>query len=146
MVMGLQARISAYIVVTLVAVVVWSTPQGATALRVNHWTIVSCAMLLIALCFVAWKRYGWATLCMLIGGSLALPFGAIAFLGAYAARREQRKGIASKEESIVCLKCGFDLRGAPIPRCPECGCLYGFTKTAQELGLSPEEQERLSQF
>lgn len=38
-----------------------------------------------------------------------------------------------------CRKCGYDLRGLTLPRCPECGSLWGFKKTAEELGIRESE-------
>jgi len=35
-----------------------------------------------------------------------------------------------------CLGCGYDLTGLAVPRCPECGALWGFTKSMNAIGCS----------
>jgi len=41
--------------------------------------------------------------------------------------------------TIKCLKCGYNLEGLELPRCPECGALRGFKVPIDQLGLSEEE-------
>ena len=43
------------------------------------------------------------------------------------------------EESVRCWQCGYDVHGLDIPRCPECGCAFGFDRTFEELGLREED-------
>ncbi len=47
----------------------------------------------------------------------------------------RRKG----DDDLVCARCGYDLRGLELPRCPECGTLRGFTVPLAALGLSEPE-------
>jgi len=42
-------------------------------------------------------------------------------------------------DTPVCARCGYDLRGLELPRCPECGTLRGFRAPLGELGLSETE-------
>ena len=39
----------------------------------------------------------------------------------------------------ACLRCGYDLTRINLPRCPECGALVGFKRSADELGLDQSE-------
>ncbi|MCG8404804.1 MAG: hypothetical protein MI923_06360 [Phycisphaerales bacterium] len=43
------------------------------------------------------------------------------------------------EEKVTCARCGYDLRGLEIPRCPECGTLRGFEVPLVQLGLTEQE-------
>jgi hypothetical protein len=45
----------------------------------------------------------------------------------------------SVDESPVCSNCGYSLRGIEPIRCPECGCVVGFNKTFEQLGVSASE-------
>jgi len=38
-----------------------------------------------------------------------------------------------------CQRCGYDMTALPKKRCPECGALTGFTKSAEELGIAEDE-------
>jgi len=38
-----------------------------------------------------------------------------------------------------CQRCGYDMTALPEKRCPECGALTGFTKSAEELGIAEDE-------
>lgn len=80
--------------------------------------------------------YNWLTLL----AYLLLPVLAIAIpiaLRRMLARRRARR--AARAAVQPCLKCGYELAGLEIPRCPECGTLVGFDKPLDELGLSDEE-------
>ncbi len=50
-------------------------------------------------------------------------------------RRQRAKDLMNR---ATCQRCGYDLRGLEVPRCPECGALRGFTKTAAEMGIEEE--------
>lgn len=39
----------------------------------------------------------------------------------------------------ACLRCGYDLTNLCLPRCPECGALTGFRRSASELGIGDNE-------
>lgn len=41
-----------------------------------------------------------------------------------------------------CLRCGYDLTSLNVPRCPECGALRGFTRSAAELGIDERDLRR----
>ena len=41
-----------------------------------------------------------------------------------------------------CCKCGYPLEGLSSARCPECGRVFGFDATAEELGLTDEQLQR----
>lgn len=77
---------------------------------------------------------------LLISGGLAgLPFGIVSvFIGIRAFRllsADNRVRSAKKN----CLKCGYDLQGLTKPRCPECGCLFGFKESLEDLGINEDE-------
>lgn len=40
---------------------------------------------------------------------------------------------------LCCVRCGYNLSGLSIPRCPECGAAVGFDKTFSELGVDEAE-------
>jgi hypothetical protein len=55
-------------------------------------------------------------------------------------RHRLRQQLPQPERHIPrCLRCGYDLRGLGLPRCPECGALRGFRQSMEELGLTPAE-------
>jgi hypothetical protein len=39
-------------------------------------------------------------------------------------------------------KCGYVLENLSVARCPECGRVFGFDVTAEELGLTTEQLQR----
>jgi hypothetical protein len=39
-------------------------------------------------------------------------------------------------------KCGYSLEKLSVARCPECGRVFGFDVTAEELGLTDEQLQR----
>ena len=47
-----------------------------------------------------------------------------------------------KQEPTNQCKCGYTLDNLSAARCPECGRVFGFDVTAEELGLSNEQLER----
>ncbi|MCO6436167.1 MAG: hypothetical protein J5J06_03675 [Phycisphaerae bacterium] len=61
---------------------------------------------------VYWCNVGSVALIWSTGTTLVL-FGGVAMLDWARIRRRRRLGL--------CVKCGYDLRGLPEPRCPECG-------------------------
>lgn len=58
------------------------------------------------------------------------------------ARRLMAARRTTEELSLRC-ECGYLQAGLPIPRCPECGRVVGFDATAQELGLTLEQLQRV---
>jgi hypothetical protein len=51
------------------------------------------------------------------------------------ARNENRE---PAKEVRRCHRCGYELTQLRVPRCPECGALLGFKKSAEELGIADE--------
>lgn len=51
-------------------------------------------------------------------------------------RRSAKAPRLASEHS--CSRCGYDLSHSALPRCPECGALAGFGKSAQELNIERE--------
>ncbi len=103
---------------------------------------VSFVPIALGLFAVYRESYRLGALLMLIGGIATIPVGLFAIVGALSAisayRMARRTSI--RDASLPkCLKCGYDMRALPFPRCPECGCLLGFRKTAEELTLTEEE-------
>jgi hypothetical protein len=82
-----------------------------------------------------------AAVLMMVGGIVALPVGIVTIVLAPFA---WRRGNATTDRSAerTCMRCGYDMRGLPVPRCPECGCLYGFTEPMENLGITEEELRR----
>jgi hypothetical protein len=73
-----------------------------------------------------------------------LVVAVLAFVACWLALRILRRRLIgpserSKQPKVVCSKCGYDLRGLDVPRCPECGTLRGFDVPLDELGLTEEE-------
>ena len=79
--------------------------------------------------------------------SLSLALGAViglVVLSRFLLRLRRRlvSGPGAPSEEGVCQRCGYDLRGLEIPRCPECGALRGFRVPLEQLGLTEEEVRR----
>lgn len=73
---------------------------------------------------------------------LAAPFLAtlVLALGVWFLRRKRRQAARTPAEStLACVRCGYDLRGQSLPRCPECGTLRGFAVPMEGLGLTEAE-------
>ncbi len=70
--------------------------------------------------------------------------GAIWIIGALRRRHREWKNTRdeirdAKASGKLCAACGYNMEGQPIPRCPECGALRGFTASVDQLGLTEEE-------
>ena len=126
-------------------ILMWFTESGVLSpvsprIHLLYWIPL---VLLVAGEWLAWReQYLTAALAMFLGGIGTLPIGLLAIIGALASRRLGRRPDSQDPLQVPCTKCGYDLRGAPVPRCPECGCLRGFDKTAEELGI--DEATRLT--
>lgn len=70
---------------------------------------------------------------LLICGVVFVPRLFRAIYSSPAKRAEQRKTF------LTCYHCGYRLTGVETPRCPECGCAFGFHKTFTELGVDETE-------
>lgn len=54
--------------------------------------------------------------------------------------RWRRKLLARDEtDARRCARCGYNLTGLRVPRCPECGCVVGFDRTFAEMGVDEKE-------
>ena len=82
---------------------------------------------------------------MFVGGIGAFPAGIPSIIASWIARNIDRWQRHERDHRVRCLKCGYDLRGLTLPRCPECGCAIGFDKTFAELGI-PEDEIRERAF
>ena len=69
-------------------------------------------------------------------GLIALCGAAIGILYLRKMRRALREKPA---EAIACGKCGYQMDGLSMPRCPECGTLRGFDVPLDQLGLTEGE-------
>ena len=56
-------------------------------------------------------------------------------------RKWSRRLVRTDKDDLKarCLKCGYDLAGLPLPRCPECGAMRGFKKGMNALGFNEDE-------
>ncbi len=71
---------------------------------------------------------------------LVCPLAALALLAAGVFVLWLRRIRRSRHgEAPRCLRCGYDLTGQEVPRCPECGALRGFRVPLTNLGLSDAE-------
>ena len=82
---------------------------------------------------------------------LAIAFLIVVPIGLRSAlRRALRRRVSEREQrsqeitaGLRC-PCGYDLLATDAARCPECGRVIHFSKTPDELGLTPDEFQRLS--
>lgn len=47
--------------------------------------------------------------------------------------------IETGKQHLMCKRCGYNLAGQVIPRCPECGCVIGFKVGFKEMGVAEDE-------
>jgi hypothetical protein len=120
-----------------------STPT--TALRITPtgvWTYAGCLLFLLSAEYLlAAARTRVASWLLLLVGFFTLPIGVCFLAAGLAAGVSGFLGpvFRPRPSTQRCVKCGYDLQGLTLPRCPECGCLVGFDKTLTELGLSEAE-------
>lgn len=117
------------------------TLSGKTApiARVTlYWLALPLSLLLISECLALAEKHGPAGVLAIVGGLLLGPMGLPSIFAGLWLRRRFRK-IDRAVEKIICLRCGYDARGNPTLVCPECGCLSGFTKSIQELGITKDD-------
>jgi hypothetical protein len=81
---------------------------------------------------------------------LAIPVAAVVILRTIVRNKVRKVILGDLQElrkDVVprCLKCGYDLRGLNYQRCPECGCLRGFTTPVEELPLTEEEKQLIDE-
>src|SRR5687767_2545953 len=55
------------------------------------------------------------------------------------------RGRRPKPASADRCRCGYELSNLELIRCPECGKVFGFSATPEELGLSEEELRRAAE-
>ena len=58
-------------------------------------------------------------------------------------RRRLRRLKLQRENGPPRCKCGYPIERLDLPRCPECGRVFGFDATPDELGLSHDEMIRI---
>jgi hypothetical protein len=63
----------------------------------------------------------------------------IAFVVVRAMRRRRAVRRPRDAPPVRCDRCGYPLEGLPLPRCPECGALRGFTVPIEALGIREDE-------
>ena len=56
--------------------------------------------------------------------------------------RLRRRLVGNRREPALACRCGYNLAGLDIPRCPECGRAIGFNKTFAELGVDEQQVMR----
>jgi hypothetical protein len=88
------------------------------------------------------SRLLW-TMVAIVAGGIALYVMIRVMLGRW--QRIHRLRLEREKASNRC-PCGYDLEGLEIPRCPECGRAIGFDKSFDELGLTADEIDRLTQI
>ncbi len=78
---------------------------------------------------------------------VSIAFGAFVLLVTLLRYRRRRRALQARRdrEALACAKCGYPLEGLPVPRCPECGTLRGFTVGIDDLGLTPDERRQVEQ-
>lgn len=115
----------------------------------SNWRVHVIVVCLSAWCILAigiiarlWRATGtmsraWFWVAVTAAG--AVPLAALLRHVKRSAERRARVRKEATDELSVCRKCGYELTGLNVPRCPECGCALGFTKTFEELGLSDDE-------
>lgn len=102
-----------------------------------YWFALIC--LAISMWEIHRSRYGTSTLLLFFGGAATVPIGIFAIIGSLSARRMWSLLRLQDMPKLSCSKCGYDMRAAPVPRCPECGCLIGFARNPEELGLNEND-------
>jgi hypothetical protein len=70
---------------------------------------------------------------------LVAAIAAFVVIGLLLVRRRLLRLLRPREGPRERCRCGYDLRGIQVPRCPECGRVIGFDKTFAELGVSESE-------
>lgn len=77
-------------------------------------------------------------LILLFGSIVGLTLARLAFRGYRRRHRQQATAPTS-------CRCGYELSKLDRIRCPECGRVFGFDATPEELGLSDEELRRATE-
>jgi hypothetical protein len=83
------------------------------------------------------------TLWSVLLATIAAVGFALLLAAVFALRAAQRRLMARDERlrrgAPTCARCGYDLSRTPHLRCPECGALRGFRRSANELGIEAGE-------
>ena len=80
---------------------------------------------------------------MIAGAFVVLLLTLLLLLALVVAVRLFRSKAAKARRSaneLTCSRCGYDLSRIRVPRCPECGALAGFGRSAEELNINGEIQ------
>ena len=106
------------------------------AQRGAYWMSLPLSVLIAGQILLHRRSYKVAAVLMFLGGLGTLPLGVLAVAAALAVRSLGRRPEAGGTASAIrCSYCGYDLSGTRVPRCPECGRVPGFRRTARELGI-----------
>jgi len=84
-------------------------------------------------------RFRVGSVLLFAGGLGTFPLGLFSMVAGEKAWRLAELHPADSVGGRRCRRCGYSLRGLAVPRCPECGCLYGFEQSIEELGIREEE-------
>lgn len=90
-----------------------------TSSRVVRWVSIACALLAMLYCSAANECHG-AGVCIALLLEVILLIATL-FVATRVAVELHRGPIVRPG---VCTRCGYDLRGLPQPRCPECGTAF----------------------
>jgi hypothetical protein len=96
---------------------VFSAPR-AKLLGISGFLVVCLAEAMAIVPNITGSRVGEANMgAVLAAFVILIPLGVLVGIGAFVASLIS----LTKAPSGCCAKCGYDLRGLPEPRCPECG-------------------------
>ena len=113
-----------------------------SALHVRRRILLAIALLVSAgvISFIGWRTNASSSIRISLLATAALLV-VIAFVQWMVVLRRLivRTSPRRKIGDDACRRCGYVLRGLAMKRCPECGALLGFTKSAEELGIEDAE-------
>lgn len=113
---------------------------SAISFRASGWTAGMCAGLAVAGIMLRVRAVRCAGVVMFFCGLGAFPLGILSVIAGLRLIR-LRNQVVGREPGVRCKRCGYDLRGLIVPRCPECGCLFGFEEPIGAIGLTEQDLE-----